>query len=398
MSMRSKKSRSAGIWIGLGLLVLAGGTGAWAQSEPRSEDCELVEGAQAGQRGEVPLQVDEVVSGLEVPWALAFLPDGNMLATERPGRVRLVRQPATARARLVEAPVIEIPVLARGEGGLLGLVLHPDFASNRLIYLYYTVSGASGPKSQVVRWRVADDYSTAQSDRIIVDDIPAARFHNGGRLRIGPDRMLYISTGDAQAPNSAQDVASLAGKILRVTLDGGIPQDNPFPGHRTFVMGLRNPQAFDWLDNETLGIADHGPTGEFELFGYDEINVARAGDNLGWPEIHGCQSAPEMRRPALTWRAAVPPGGALVYQGDAIPQWQGDFIVAALRAEHLHRVSLERGGRLVDHEVYLHRLYGRLRELILGPDTAIYATTSNCDGRGTCRFPGDRILRITARP
>lgn len=354
-----------------------------------TNSCNLVESGY-GSQGSVDIQVEEVVSGLDVPWGIAFLPNGDMLVTERPGRVRLVQN-----GQLQSSPVAEIPSTEDGEGGLLGIALHPDFAENRFFYLYYTTNEGGGVTNRVERWQLAADNQSATADRIIVSDIPVARYHNGGRLRFGPDGMLYIGTGDASTPDSAQDSNSLAGKILRLTPDGDVPADNPFPNNPVYISGIRNTQGFDWPNESIMWISDHGPSGDLGRRAHDEINVAQAGDNLGWPTIYRCDSQADLRRPVLTWANAAPPGGAAIYTGDAIPEWQGDFMVGTLRSQHLQRVSLSPTGELELHEVYLQDEYGRLREVIMGPDGDLYVTTSNCDGRGGCPAGGDKILRIT---
>jgi aldose sugar dehydrogenase len=361
--------------------------------EEGNQDCQLVrEGF--GPEGELPVAVEEITSGLDVPWGVAFLPDGEILITERPGRVRLFRE-----GRLEPASVAEIDAVDAGEGGLLGLVLHPEFADNRLFYLYYTVRKAGGTVNRVERWQLAPEGTRASSDRIILDDIPAARFHNGGRLRFGPDGMLYVGTGDAGDTRLSQEWGSTAGKILRLTPDGEVPGDNPLENNPGYITGIRNTQGFDWWNDNLLLVTDHGPSGEMGRRGHDEVNVAQAGDNLGWPTIYGCETREGMVTPILTWRQAVPPGGAAVYRGNAIPEWNGSLIVAALGSRTLHRVVLtdEDPPRLESHEVYFRNELGRLREIITGPDGELYLTTSNCDGRGNCPDERDRLLKIVPR-
>jgi glucose/arabinose dehydrogenase len=355
----------------------------------QANDCTLVESGY-GSQGTVEIQVEEVVSGLEVPWGVGFLPNGDLLVTERPGRVRLVKN-----GQLQPSPVVNIPATARGEGGLLGIALHPDFAENRFFYLYYTTDAGENLANRVERWQLSGDGQSASPDQMIVDQIPVATYHNGGRLRFGPDNLLYIGTGDAKNSANSQNPNSLAGKILRVTPDGEIPADNPFPNNPVYLLGIRNTQGFDWLDNNTMIVTDHGPSGEFGWRGHDEVTLAQKGDNLGWAEIYGCQSQTGLLTPILTWEKAVPPGGAAIYTGDAIPQWQGDLLMGILGSRHLHRVSVSSTGELEQHEVYLQNSYGRLREVIMGRDDHLYVTTSNCDGRGSCPTDGDKILRIS---
>ncbi|RUR72458.1 PQQ-dependent sugar dehydrogenase [Chlorogloeopsis fritschii PCC 9212] len=345
-----------------------------------------------GSQGQVKVRVEEVVTGLEVPWGIAFLPGGDMLVTERPGRVRLVRN-----GKLQQAPVNTVKVTDSGEGGLLGIAAHPNFANNRFFYLYYTVDKNGSPVNRVERWRLSTDGVKASRDRIIIDDIPAAIYHNGGRLRFGPDGMLYIGTGDGREPKSSQNIDSLAGKILRLTPDGQVPKDNPFPNNPAFITGIRNTQGFDWPNQSTLWVTDHGPSGDLGRTGHDEVSVATAGDNLGWPDIYGCESQKGMVVPSLTWQQAVPPGGAAIYTGNTIPEWKGNLIIGTLGSRHLHRVVFDSANRdrVQLHEVYFQNQFGRLREVAMGLDGELYVTTSNCDGRGNCPQGGDKILRIT---
>lgn len=352
--------------------------------------CELVEQGY-GPTGQVNVRAETVVSGLEVPWGIAFLPNNAMLVTERPGRVRLVEN-----GSLRPQPVATISVSDRGEGGLLGIATHPDFANNRFFYVYFTANKNGTPVNRVERWQMAQNGTSAVRERIIIDDIPVAQFHNGGRIRFGPDGMLYIGTGDARIPDLSQDVNSLAGKILRLTPDGQVPADNPFPGNPVYILGIRNTQGFDWVNPSTLWVSDHGPSGDLGRSGHDKVSVAQAGANLGWPTTYRCESGQGLVTPAIVWRQALPPGGAAIYTGSTIPEWQGSLIVAALRAEQLQRVVIDpQSSQVQQHEVYLQGQYGRLREAIMGPDGELYVTTSNCDGRGSCPAELDKILRIT---
>jgi aldose sugar dehydrogenase len=213
--------------------------------------------------------------------------------------------------------------------------------------------------------------------------------------------MLYVGTGDAREPKTSQNRDSLAGKILRLTPDGQVPQDNPFPGNPAFITGIRNTQGFDWLNQSTLLVTDHGPSGELGRTGEDKVSVAQAGDNLGWPNIQNCQTPQGLVRPSIVWQDAVPPGGAAVYTGNAIPEWKGNLIIGTLGSRHLQRVVFDSANprQVKTHEVYFQpnspNSFGRLREVIMAPDGELYVTTSNCDGRGNCPQGGDKILRIT---
>jgi glucose/arabinose dehydrogenase len=254
---------------------------------------------------------------------------------------------------------------------------------------------------------LAEDDASATLAQVILDDIPAGGHHQGGRMRIGPDGLLYVGVG-AFEPSVAQDPNSLAGKLLRMNLDGSIPADNPDAESLVFISGIRNTQGYDWFDEGNLLIMDHGPTGlELDmpdLQGLDEFNVAQAGDNLGWVSIWGCAQGEGLVEPVMVWDTAVPPAGATVYTGTAIPEWTGSFMVASLGGSapllgdgrHLHRIELNPDNPYIveQHEVYLQSTYERLRTVAMGNDGHLYLTTSNCDGRGTCPPEGDLVLRI----
>jgi glucose/arabinose dehydrogenase len=360
----------------------------------KGADCVLVP-EEFGPKGTVSVKVETVATGLEVPWGIAFLPGGDMLVTERPGRVRLLRA-----GKLLPSPVASPSVSASSEGGLLGIAVHPAFANNRFFYLYMTVEEGGDRFNRVERWRLSDDGLTASKEKLILDRIPGEKYHDGGRLRFGPDGHLYIGTGDARSPELSQDKGSLAGKILRVTADGDVPADNPFPGQKAFLTGIRNTQGFDWLDASTLIVTDHGPSGDTGRSGHDELNVAQKGQNLGWPLLYSCEAKSGFVTPLLTWDKAAPPGGAAIYTGDLIPEWKGSVIIGTLGSRHLHRAVIDPKdpSRITSHEVYFKgdppEGYGRLRDVIMGPDGALYVTTSNCDSRGDCPDDKDRILRI----
>jgi aldose sugar dehydrogenase len=361
-----------------------------------AEKCQLVEKG-FGPEGKVAVKLETVVAGLEVPWGIAFLPGGDALVTERPGRVRLI--PALTKRKAGDATklplVATIAVDSDEEGGLLGVALHPQFEQNRFIYLYMTVREGGRKSNRVERWRLAEDLGSARFDRRIVEGIPSAAYHDGGRIRFGPDGMLYAGTGDGRDPERSQDPGSLGGKVLRLTPDGEVPKDNPVAGNPLYVLGVRNTQGFDWREGRFY-VTDHGPSGELLRRGHDEVNLASPGANLGWPTIYGCQTHSGMVTPSLTWRTAVPPGGASFYTGTAIPDWRGSLLIGTLGSRHLHRVKFSPSDPAVVelHEVYFQDQAGRLRDVVMGPDGSAYVTTSNCDGRGDCPPDRDKILRL----
>lgn len=358
---------------------------------PGEAGCALVKDGFGPEGGE-DVRLEKVLDGLEVPWAIAFLSESEWLVTERPGRIRRV-----VDGSIAPDPVATVEAGESGEGGLLGIAAHPDFAINRFFYVYYTFEKDGDEVNRVERFTLSEDGASAVSDRVIIDDIPAGVFHNGGRIKFGPDGMLYVGTGDAREPDLSQDDSNLAGKILRITPEGEVPSDNPVAGNPYYVKGIRNTQGFDWLDADTLIVSDHGPSGELGRSGHDELTLASPGANLGWPTVYRCETSEGLTAPSLVWSEALPPGGALLYSGERIPSWKGDILIAALAAEHLQRVSIGEDGGL-SGEAYFRGEHGRLREVVQAPDGNVYVTTSNCDGRGDCGSSKDSILRLVPSP
>jgi len=330
----------------------------------------------------VRFQVEEVLTGLEVPWSLNFAPDGRLFITERPGRVRIVTLGGASELALTLGDVY-----AQGEAGLLGLALDPQFPQNRYVYLYYSASAPGGPVNRIVRYREVN--SRLGEPAVLLDNIPAANIHDGGRLRFGPDGLLYATAGDAANQNLAQDVASLAGKFLRITRDGATPADNRF-GSPVFTYGHRNPQGFDWHPTSgDLWAVEHGATGN------DEVNAIRSGLNYGWPRIEGAATMAGMETPVTFYNPSIAPSGASFYRGQRFPQFANNFFVATLRGTHLLRLTLDTASRRVTaQERLLEGTYGRLRDVVSGPDGYLYFCTNNRDGRGTPMSGDDRVLRI----
>jgi glucose/arabinose dehydrogenase len=327
-------------------------------------------------------RVDTVARGLEIPWDIAFLPRGGALVTERPGRIRRL----TRGWRLLRRPVARVPVSAYGEGGLLGIALDPAFRANRFVYLYFTT--ATGMRLERRRWAGRRLVYRAS----LIDGIRAGTLHDSGRIAFGPDRRLYVSTGDAGTGTLAQDPVSLNGKMLALT-----PAQYHGPGHAMpaiVASGLRNSQGFDWEPGTGQLIAnDHGPTGFDGPEGYDEVNAIVPGGNYGWPEAIGSENGGgRFVAPLRLYVAPIAPSGA-TFVSRAGSRWTGDYILAALRGEQLRRLVL-RGDRVVRDEALLTRRYGRLRTVVEGPRGCLYVLTSNRDGRGYPVRADDRILRV----
>jgi glucose/arabinose dehydrogenase len=321
----------------------------------------------------VAVATSDVVTGLEAPWDLVLAADDRILVTERDtGRLLEVdADGGTTTLRTFE-------VDASGEGGLLGLAVHPE--DDSVVYAYLTAA----QDNRVVRFGLDDDADPEP----VVTGIPKARIHNGGRIAFGPDGMLHVATGDAAEPALAADPSSLAGKILRVTPDGEVPDDNPDAGSPVYSLGHRNVQGLAWDADGTLWAAELGPDVD------DEINRIEPGGDHGWPEVTG---APGDDRYVDAAFVAQPPeaswSGAVVLHDGAIPQWEGDLFVAALRGQRLWRFELA-DGAIVDHEELLVGEHGRLRTVVVGPDGALWVLTTNRDGRGSPADGDDRVLRL----
>jgi glucose/arabinose dehydrogenase len=328
--------------------------------------------------------VQVIATGLQIPWSLAFAPDGRLFITERPGRVRII-----GNGQLQAEPALELTdVFTNGESGVLGLALHPDFATNHLVYLTYTANGPDGPIARLVRFREAGN--RLGEPVVLLDDVPAANIHNGSRVKFGPDRLLYVTFGDVAVPSTAQDVAAVNGKILRLNDDGTSAAGNRF-NSPVYSFGHRNPQGLAWHPiTRDLWETEHGDVGN------DEINVIESGANYGWPVIEGDETRSDMRAPIEFFAPSVAPSGTDFYTGAGIPGFRNQLFVATLRAAALVRVAID--GSTSRHVAYTERLlegrFGRLRDVVMGPDGFLYISTSNRDGRTTPVAEDDRLIRV----
>lgn len=341
----------------------------------------------------VKFRVETVAGGLEVPWGIAFLPNKNILVTERRGRVRIIEN-----GKLRAEPVFVVPdVEPSSESGLMDISIHPNFSANNFVYLAYAYN-KDGKRDKVVRYKFADNKLI--EPRVIIEDMPSAPNHAGMRARFGPDGKLYITAGDATDWNLAQKTDSLAGKTLRLNDDGSIPPDNPFVGRagyrgEIFSVGHRNAQGLAWQPGSGLMFqTEHGPSGfEGRGGGADEVNIVERGKNYGWPTIYGTRTAPGLEPPLLEYSPACAPASGMFYNGNAFPAFKGNFFFGCLRGQRIIRVILD-GRKVVRQENLLEKTYGRIREMAEGPDGFIYFSTSNRDGRGSPAADDDRILRL----
>ena len=315
-----------------------------------------------------PPQAGVLVSGLDVPWAIAFFDDDSFLITERDtGTVSHYRDGETRS-------IGTVPAKSVGEGGLLGIAVDPDFGMTKHVFVYYTYDGNESTLNRVSRFTYD---LTLKDERVLIDAIPGAPNHNGGRIAFGPDGLLYITTGDATNPSLAQDVRSLAGKILRINKDGSIPADNPFPDSQVYTYGHRNAQGIAWFDGLMVA-SEHGPSRN------DEVSIIVAGNNYGWP-VAECVDHAGYAAPIRCFDEFTLAPAAAAFD-DA-----GHLYVAGLRGAQVRRFVL-RDGVIVDESVFLEDI-GRIRELQYRKGF-LYLSTSNRDGRGVPRPGDDRIIRV----
>lgn len=348
----------------------------------------------------LPIRVESFAGGLDHPWGIAFLPDGGMLVTERSGSLRHV----TDRGD-VSAPIAGLPeVVVRGQGGLLDVTLHPDFADNRLVYWSYAEAGDDATNgTAIARGRLNAEMTSLSEVEVIFRQMPKVRSNNhfGSRLVFDREGYLFATLGERSSPQfrlMAQDLGTHLGKVIRIRDDGSVPADNPFVGQaeampEIWSYGHRNPQGMA-LNPATGAIwtHEHGPRGG------DEVAIPRAGDNHGWPvfsygtEYSGApiteldEHPPEFARPVWSWTPSIAPSGMAFYDAEEIPEWQGDLFVGALAGARLMRLELD-GDRVTGEEELLVALGRRIRDVEVGPDGALYILTDQSDGE---------ILRITA--
>ncbi len=321
-------------------------------------------------------EVEIIGEGLEIPWEIVPLSEQKFLITERPGKVVMLDRGEIYTVNGVEHI---------GEGGLLGVELSPDFKDNSHLFLYYTYRAGNQIFNRVSRFNFEEN--TLSNEVSILDEIPGARFHNGGRLKFGPDEKLYITTGDARDPNLSQETNSLAGKILRINPDGTIPKDNPFENSPVYAYGLRNPQGISWHPvSKELYASGHGPDRQ------DEINIILPGKNYGWPIVTCLEDDSEYEEPISCYTEfTLAPSGIDFLPWDNLEE--SPLYVAGLRGNMVMRIDINDEGEVVRQEE-LFTDYGRIRTVVFYEDS-LYIATNNRDGRGIPGENDDIILKIT---
>lgn len=330
---------------------------------------------------DVEYEIEVIADNLEIPWEIVHLPDGRILVTERPGRVRILDQGEIATIHSVEHA---------GEGGLLGMALSPTFEEDFYLYLYYTYREGGSFFNRVARYTFEED--RLGEEEVVIEKIPGGRIHNGGRIKFGPDEMLYIATGDAADPDLAQDVDSLAGMILRLQPDGSIPDDNPFDQSPVYAYGIRNPQGLAWHPvTKELYSSGHGPSR------MDVINHITQGGNYGWPEITCDEENEDFESAVVCYTEfTLAPSGMDFYEHqDLVDLEEVPLYVAGLRGNMVMRIDFTKEGEFLRQEA-LFQDYGRIRTVVYH-EGSIYISTNNRDGRGVPAAEDDRILRITPK-
>nr|WP_309101799.1 sorbosone dehydrogenase family protein [Fredinandcohnia onubensis] len=313
-----------------------------------------------------------IMENLKAPWSIEKL-ENTFYLTERPGNIVKIENGEMER----QSVELKKELATAAEAGLLGFVLAPDFQESNLAYAYYTYEDSSGQFNRIITLHLEGNVWREES--LLLDKIPSGSYHHGGRLKIGPDGKLYATAGDASESDRAQDPNSLGGKILRMNLDGSIPNDNPFPNSYIYSYGHRNPQGITWLPNGTLYASEHGNDAN------DEVNKIEAGQNYGWPIIEGYEEQEGMVSPQFTSgdedEATWAPSGMDYYNGK--------LYVAALRGSAVLEFDFETGGY---REVITG--LGRIRDVLI-EDDSLYFISNNTDGRGAPEENDDKLYRIS---
>lgn len=344
--------------------------------------------------GSTEIDTSSIVTGLDTPWEILWGPDDFIWFTERNGRI--------SRANPETGQLTELITIAevheQSESGLLGMVLHPDFTNHPYVYIVYTYLESGNIQERLVRYTYAN--GILDSPLVLIEGIPGASTHDGSRLIIDKDLKLFMTTGDARDTSLPQNVNSLNGKVLRMNLDGTVPDDNPISGSYVWSWGHRNAQGLVISPSGIMYSSEHGPSND------DELNIIEKGRNYGWPTVMGfCDTPAESQfcadsnvvEPIAAWTPTLAVAGADFYDSESIAEWKNALLVTSLKASQLTVLSLSQDGRtVVQEESYFTDWFGRLRDLCISPDGRVFLAVSNRDGRGTVRDGDDRIVEIAA--
>lgn len=343
------------------------------------------------------LQTKTVAANLDTPWEILWGPDNFIWFTERAGKISRAN-PGTGEV----SEVLQIDDAREvGEGGLLGMVLDPDFPTNNYFYVAYNFYAAGNDyREKIVRYTFNPETGKADNPLILISSITGANNHNGCRLIISPDKKLIFTTGDAQFTSSSQDIESLNGKTLRINLDGSVPDDNPLTGSLVWTWGHRNPQGLAYSPDSTiLYSSEHGPNND------DEINIIQKGRNYGWPTVQGfCDNSNEMAfcndsnvvEPIFAWTPTLAVAGIEFYNSDLIPRWKNSLLLTSLKASKITQLLLnESGTDVLQTTDFFTGTFGRLRDICVSPEGKVYVAVSNRDGRGTPKTDDDKIIEIS---
>ncbi len=343
------------------------------------------------------LKTRTVATNLDTPWEILWGPDNFIWVTERFGKIsRINPNTGTVSEVLILADAAEV-----GEGGLLGMVIDPNFSANNYFYVAYNYYAAGNDyREKIVRFTFNPSTGKAGNPLILLDNIDGANNHNGCRMIISPDNKLIFTTGDAQVTSYSQDVKNINGKTLRINLDGTIPVDNPIQNSPVWTWGHRNAQGLAYSpDGKILYSSEHGPSSN------DELNIILKGRNYGWPKVEGfCDTALETAfcgdsnvvEPIFAWTPTLAVAGIDFYNSDLIPQWKNSILVTSLKASRITQLLLnETGTAVIKSTDFFTNTFGRLRDICISPDGKVYIAVSNRDGRGTPKAGDDKIIEIT---
>lgn len=314
-----------------------------------------------------------IAESLQIPWAINKVGE-TFYISERSGSIMEVKEDSQSRQRVV----LEKPLASAAEAGLLGFVLSPDFSNTKKAFAYYTYEDDLGQFNRIVTLKLKNDLW--EEEKLLLDKIPSGQYHHGGRIKLGPDGKLYVTTGDAATdPEIAQEVNSLGGKILRLELDGSIPADNPFPNSYVYSYGHRNPQGLAWTEDGVLYASEHGPSA------HDEINRIKAAGNYGWPAVVGSETKAGVESPLFQ------SGPDMTWAPSGMDAFNGKLYGATLRGNAIRIFDLEKN----ETEEFISG-YGRIRDVLI-EDGILYFVTNNTDGRGTPNEKDDRLYMVNLK-